>query len=102
MSIEDIKAEGNALESLKSDTSHTSRQHSKVPTDADERHQQTMTSEDVEQDTNAQHCDEKHPVEYTTRESTPMQSERLHTLPSSTDKVIMPTEKVGVYWSLVT
>ena len=36
-SIKDINVAGNALESLKSDTSHTSRQHSKVPTDADEK-----------------------------------------------------------------
>ena len=54
-----------------------------------------MTSEDVEHDTNAQHCDEKYPVEDITREPPPMQSEQLHTLPTSTDKVIMPTKKVG-------
>ena len=34
-----------------------------------------MTSEDVEQDTNAQHDDGKHSVEDTTRETTPTQSE---------------------------
>ena len=73
-SIEDIKAVRNAPESLKSDTSHTSRQHSSVRTDTDERHKQIMTSEDVEQDTNVQHHDGKHPVEYTTREPTPAQS----------------------------
>ena len=95
MSIEDIKAARNAPESLKSDTGHTSRQHSKVSTDADKRHQQIMTSEDAEQDTNTKHRDGKHPVEDTTRESTPMQSERPSTLPTSTDKVIMPTKKVG-------
>ena len=31
----------------------------------------------------------------TPEETTPIQSERLHTLPTSTDEVIMPTEKVG-------
>ena len=34
-----------------------------------------MISEDVEQDTNAQHCDGKHPVVDITREPIPMQSE---------------------------
>ena len=53
MSIEDINVARNAQESLKSDTSHTSRQHSPVCTDADEKHHQIMTSEDVEPDTNA-------------------------------------------------
>ena len=54
-----------------------------------------MTSEDDEQDTNAQHHDGKYPVEEITREPIPMQSEQLHSLPTSTDKVIMPTKKVG-------
>ena len=48
--IADINVARNAPESLKSDTGHTSRQ---VCTDADEKHQQIMTSEDVEPDTNA-------------------------------------------------
>ena len=74
-SIEDINVARNAPESLKSDTCHISRQHLPVCTDADERHQQIMTSEDIEQDTNAQHCDGKHPVVYITREPIPMQSE---------------------------
>ena len=95
MVIEDIKAVRKPPESLKSDTGHISRQHSPVCTDVDERHQQIMTLEDIEQDTNAQFRDGKHPVECTTKEPTPMQSERLSTLPTSTDKVIMPTEKVG-------
>ena len=94
MSVEDISVARNALESLKSDTSHTSRQHLPVRTDADEKHQQIMTSEDIEQDTNTQHHDGKHPVEDITREPIPMQSE-LHALPTSTAKVIMPTKKVG-------
>ena len=59
-------------------------------TDADEKHQHIKTSEDVEQDANAQH-----PMEDTPEETTPIQSERLHTLPTSTDEVTMPTEKVG-------
>ena len=74
-SIEDINVARNALESLKSDTGHISRQHLPVRTDADEKHQQIMTSEDVEQDTNAQHCDGKHPVVDNTREPIPAQSE---------------------------
>ena len=72
MFIANINVARNALDSLKSDTSNTSSQ---LCTDADERHQQIMTSEDVEQDTNAQHHDGKHPVEDITREHTPMQSE---------------------------
>ena len=70
--IVDINVARNALESLKSDTGHTSRQ---VCTDADEKHKQIMTLEDVEPDTNAQHHDEKHPVEDITEETTPTQSE---------------------------
>ena len=66
-----------------------------IRTDADEKHQQIITSEDPEPDTNTQHRDGKHPVEDITRETTPMQSEQLCTLPTSADKVIMPTEKVG-------
>ena len=74
-SIEDINVARNVLESLKSDTGHISRQHLPVCTDADEKHQQIMTSEDAEQDTNAQHWDGKHPVVDITREPIPMQSE---------------------------
>ena len=95
MSIEDINVARNAPESQKSDTGNISRQHLPVRTDADEKHQQAMTSEDVEQDTNTQHCDDKHPVVDITREPIPMQSEQLCTLPMSTDEVIMPTKKVG-------
>ena len=75
MSIEDIKVTRNAPESLKPDTVHISRQHLPVRTDADEKHQQITTSEDIEQDTNAQHHDGKHPVVDITREPIPMQSE---------------------------
>ena len=92
MFIADINVARNALESLKSDTGHTSRQ---VCTDADENHKQIMTSEDIKPDTNAQHHDGKHPVEDITRETTPMQSEQLCTSPSSMDKINMPTKKVG-------
>ena len=95
MFIEDINVARNALESLKSDTSHISKQHLPVRTDADEKHQQIMTLEDVEQDTNAQHRDGQHPVVDIIREPIPIQSDQLHTLPTSTDEVIMPTEKVG-------
>ena len=62
-------------QSLKSDTSHTSRQHLPVRTDADVKRQQIKTSEDIEQDATAQHWDGKHPVEDTPEETTPMQSE---------------------------
>ena len=72
-SIEDINVARNALESLKSDTSHISRQHLPICTDADEKHQQIMTSEDAEQDTNTTHHDGKHSVEDITREPIPMQ-----------------------------
>ena len=64
-------------------------------TDADEKHQQIKILEDIEQDANAQHQDGKHPVEDTPEETTPIQSEQLHTLPTSTDEVNMPTKKVG-------
>ena len=94
-STEDTDVTRNAPESLKSDTSYTSRQHSEVPTDADKKHQQTMTSEDIEQHAEAQHRDEKHLDEDTTRDPTPMYSEQPHTMLTCTDEVIMPTKKVG-------
>ena len=46
--------------------------------------------EDVEQDAEAQHL-----MKVTFEETTRTQSERLHTLPTSTNEVRMPTEKVG-------
>ena len=92
---EDTDVTRNTPESLKSDTGHTSKQHPKVPTDADEKHQQIMTLEDVEQHTDAQCCDEKHPDEDTTREPTSMHSEQPCTTLTCTEKVIMLTKKVG-------
>ena len=74
-SIEDINVPRNATESLKSDTSHTSRQHLPVRTDADEKWQQIKTSEDIEEDANAQHWDGKQPVVDITTEPIPIQSE---------------------------
>ena len=59
-------------------------------TGAEEKHQQIKTSEYVEQDAEAQHL-----MKDTSKESTPTQLEQLHTLPTSTNKVRMPTEKVG-------
>ena len=66
----DTNAARNPQESLKSDTGHTSRQHLPVHTDADEKHQQIKTLEDIKQDANAQH-----PMEDTPEETTPIQSE---------------------------
>ena len=80
----------NPPESVKSDTGHTSRQHLSVHTGAEEKCQQLKTSEDIKQDAEA-----RHPMEDTFEETTPTQSEQLHTLPTSTDEVRMPTEKVG-------
>ena len=51
----DTKVVKNQPESLKSDTGHTSRQHSSVHTAGEEKHQQIKTSEDVKQDAEAQH-----------------------------------------------
>ena len=93
--IEDTNVARNAPESLKSDTGHTSREHSKVPTDADEKHEQITTSEDVEPHTDAQRHDGKHPDEEIAREPTPIHSEQLRTMLTCTDEVIMPIEKVG-------
>ena len=78
------------LESLKSDTSRTSRQHLSACTSAKEKCQQFKTSEDVKQDVEAQY-----PTEDTFEETTSTRSECLHTLPTSTNEVRMPTEKVG-------
>ena len=86
----DTNAARNPPESLKSDAGHTLRQHLPAHTDADEKHKQIKTSDDVEQDAKAQH-----PMKDTPEETTPIQSERLHTLSTSTDEVIMPTKKVG-------
>ena len=88
--IADTNVARNPPESLKSDTSHTSGQHLPVCTDADEKHQQIKTLEDVKQDAKAQH-----PMKDTPEETTSIESERLHTSPTSTDEVIMPTKKAG-------
>ena len=74
MSTEDIKVARNAPESLKSDTGHISRQNLPICTEEDEN-QQSMTLEDIEQDTNTQHCDGKHPAVDITREPISLQSE---------------------------
>ena len=75
MFIAGINVARNAPESLKSDTGHISRQHLTIHTHADKKHQQIMTLEDVEPDTNTQHHDGKHPVEDIIREPISMQSE---------------------------
>ena len=75
MSIKDINVARDALESLKSDTGHTSRQSLEVPTDAGEKNQQITTSEDIEPHTDAQHHDEKHPDKEIAREATSKHSE---------------------------
>ena len=75
MSIEDINVARDAPESLESDTGHTSKQSSEVPTDAGEKHQQITTLEDVEPHTDAQHHDGKHPDKEIAREPTSMHSE---------------------------
>ena len=95
MSIENTDVARNASESLKLDTGHTSCQLSQVRTDADEKRQQIMTLEDVEQNTDAQHCDGKHQVQDLIREPTLMHSEQPCTTLTCTDEVTMPTEKVG-------
>ena len=94
-SIEDTDVTRNAPESLKLDTSCTSRQLSQVHTDADEKRQQTTKSEDMAQDTDTQCCDGKHPVEGFTRKSTPIHSEQPSIMLTCTNEVIMPTKKVG-------
>ena len=99
-SIEDTDVAKNVAESLKSDTSHTSRHLSQVCTDADEKHLQSTTSEGVEQDTDAQQEDGEHSVEEVTREPIPMHSEQLHIMLTCAGDVIMPTKKVG--YTLVT
>ena len=86
----DTKVVKNPPESLKSDTGHTSRQHSSARTAAEEKCQQIKTSEDTKQDGEAQHL-----MKDIFEETTPTQSEQLHTLPTSTNEVRMPTKKVG-------
>ena len=66
----DTNVARNALESLKSDTGHTSRQHLPAHTDADDKHQLIKILEDIEQDAEAQH-----PMKNTPEETTPIQSE---------------------------
>ena len=64
--------------------------------DADEKCQQSMTSEGAQQDTDAQQEDDEHSLEEVTRKTTSMQSEQPHTMPICADEVIMVTEKIGV------
>ena len=87
-SMEEVESAGNILESLKIDTSRTSRHPSQPCTDTDKKHQQHPSSESAEQDA-------EHPVENATREPTSIHSDQLLTVLLPTDDVIMPTEKVG-------
>ena len=54
-----------------------------------------MIIEDIESEINAQHHDRKQTVEDTMEEITTVQSQLLHVLPTSVDKISMSTEKVG-------
>ena len=94
-SIEDTDVVTNVLESPKLDTSCTLRHLSQVCTDADEKCQQSMTSEGVKQDTDAQQEDDEHSVEEVTRKTTLMHSEQLCTMLTCADKVIMLSKNVG-------
>ena len=95
MFMEDTDAVTNVPESPKQDTGHTLRHLSQVCADAVEQCQQSMTSEGVQQDTDAQQEDDKHSVEEVTRKTTSLQSEQPSTMLICTDEVIMLTEKVG-------
>ena len=99
-SIEDTDVAKNIPESLKLDTGCISRHLSQVCTDGNEKCQQNMTSEGVEQDTDAQQQDGEHSVEDITREPISMHSEQLCTTLTCADDIIMPTKKVG--YTLVT
>ena len=94
-SFEETDSAMNIPESLKIDTGHTSRCLSQACTDADKKHQQSMTSEGDEHDTDTQQEDDEHSVENVTREPTSMNSEQLCTMLTCADEVIMPTKKVG-------
>ena len=83
----------NVLESLNIDTGCTSRHLSQACTDADEKCQQSMTSEGDEHDTDAQQEDGEHSVEDITREPTSMHSEQLCTMLTCADEVIMPPKR---------
>ena len=65
----DTQVAKNPPESLKSDTGCTSRQHSSACTAAEEKRQQIKTSEDIEQDAEAQHL-----MKDTFEKTTPTQS----------------------------
>ena len=90
--MEDTDVVTNVLESPKLDTGHTSRHLSQVHADAVKKCQQSMTSESVEQDTDAQQEDDEHSVEVT-RKTTSMHSEQP--MLTYADEVIMLTKKVG-------
>ena len=100
MSIEDTDAVMNVLESPKQETGHTLRHLSQVCTDADEKGEQSMTSEGVQQDTDAQQENDEQSLEEDTRKTTSMQSKQPCTMLICADEVIMLTKKVGC--SLVT
>ena len=72
--MEDTNAVINIPESPKQDTGHTLRHLSQVCADADEKCQQSMTLEGVQQDTDAQQEDDEHSVEEFTRKTTSMHS----------------------------
>ena len=60
-----------------------------------EQQEQTMITEDIEVEVNAQHCEGKHTVEDMMEETTIAQLQLPCILPTSVDKFSMSTEKVG-------
>ena len=94
-SMEEVESAVNILESLKTDTSCTSRRPSQPCTDTDRKHQQRPSSECAEQDAHAHQDGNEHPARNAARKPTSIHSDQLLTVLLPTDDVIMLTEKVG-------
>ena len=99
--MEEVESAVNILESLKIDTSHTSRcppvlrSTLQTCTDTDERHQQHPSPEHAEQDAVVHHDDDEHSAKNTVVEATSTQSDQSLTVFLPPDDVTMPTEQVG-------
>ena len=88
----DTRVVENTPESLKADTSHATRQEC---TAVHEQQEQTMITEDIDSEINAQHHDGTHTAEDTMEETTKAQSQLPHVSSTSVDKINMPIKKVG-------
>ena len=95
-SMEEVESAANILESLKTDTSHTSQHPSQPCTDTDKKHQHCPSTKYAEQNAVVHQDDDEYPPKNTAREPTSIHSDQLLTVLLPTDDVITLTENILV------